>query len=160
MPQPIIDLTAIDLNQVLHGSEEIEAVNPHRPPMRMLDGIIHVKNAPNAAEAVAFKDIGHDEFWTAGHIPGRPLFPGVLMIEAAAQLASYVTVKFRSTNGKFLGFIGADDFKFRGQVVPGDRLIVLAKEVEFRPGRRFVSLSQGLVNGAVVFEGKITGMPI
>jgi 3-hydroxyacyl-[acyl-carrier-protein] dehydratase len=93
----------------------------------------------------------------AGHIPGRPLFPGVLMVEAAAQLASFVFLH-RMPHVKFLGFSGLNDVKFRGQVVPGDRLILLDKGVEFRP-RRIICEAQGLVNGTTVFEATIIGMP-
>ncbi len=158
-PSLVFDLSGIDLNRVLVDAAGIEAVNPHRPPFRMLDAIVYVDES--AGHGVAYKDVRSDEFWVSGHIPGRPIFPGVLMIEAAAQLASYLTMMYRMKSGdkRFLGFLAADGFKFRGQVVPGDRLYILNKEIEFRPGRKFVSLTQGLVNGSMVFEGQVTGMP-
>ena len=154
-PSTLFDISHIDMDQIQFSVEEIEAINPHRGHMRLLDGVIWAND--ELTEAVAFKDIRDDEFWVEGHIPGRPLFPGVLMVEAAAQLASFVTVK-RLEGVTFLGFTGADAAKFRGQVVPGDRLIVLAKEIDFRP-RRFICLAQGFVNGRLAFEVKITGMP-
>ena len=64
---------------------------------------------------VGFKDIRDDEFWVAGHIPGRPLFPGVLMIETAAQLASFYTKKFVGWKG-FVGFGAVENCRFRAQV--------------------------------------------
>jgi len=108
--------------------------------------------------AVAWRDVRDDEFWVPGHIPGRPLFPGVLMIEAAAQLASFMVLR-RLPDHDFLGFAGVDDVKFRGQVVPGDRLYVLMEQTEFRR-RRCICNTQGLVRGEIVFEATITGMPM
>ncbi|WP_200761729.1 3-hydroxyacyl-ACP dehydratase FabZ family protein [Poriferisphaera corsica] len=134
----------------------IESINPHRGCMRLLDGIIY-EDIPTG-ELIAFKDIGDDEFWVPGHIPGRPIFPGVLMIEAAAQLASYMCLQ-KLVDQDFMGFAGVDSVKFRGQVRPGDRLHILIKETEFRR-RRCVCKSQGLVDGNLVFEAIITGMPM
>lgn len=155
-PVLLYDISGIDLNHVQLGVEEIERVNPHRGAMRLIDGINYVSDDYN--RAIAYKDIRHDEFWVPGHIPGRPLFPGVLMVEAAAQVASYLTV-IRMPGLKFMGFVGIDDVKFRGQVVPGDRLYILGEGVECRP-RRSICKAQGLVNGTIVLEATITGMPI
>jgi 3-hydroxyacyl-[acyl-carrier-protein] dehydratase len=138
------------------GPEAIEAVNPHRGCMRLLDAIVHEQGDPT--QIIAYKDVRDDEFWVPGHIPGRPVFPGVLMIEAAAQLSSFVCLR-KLKGESFMGFVGVDGVKFRGQVKPGDRFVLLCQELELRP-RRSVSAVQGLVNGTLVFEGKITGMPI
>lgn len=155
-PALLFDISDIDCEKVQHDAQGIEAVNPHRGCMRLLDGIVHC--ADDYRRLVAFKDVRNDEFWCEGHIPGRPIFPGVLQLEAAAQLSSFSCLK-RLKPGQFMGFTGVDDVKFRGQVVPGDRLVILCQEIEFRP-RRMISLTQGLVNGNLVFEAKITGMPI
>jgi 3-hydroxyacyl-[acyl-carrier-protein] dehydratase len=156
VPSLLFDIAGIDLNQVRVGPAELERVNPHRGAMRLLDGIIHL--SPDLNEALAFKDVRPDEFWVPGHIPGRPIYPGVLIIESAAQLASYMTL-IRMQGQKFMGFAGVDGVKFRGQVVPGDRLLLLGKELEFRP-RRSICQAQGLVRGTLVFEATITGMPM
>lgn len=156
VPPLIFDISNIDLNHTEFDAAGIEKVNPHRGLMRLLDGIIHV--SPEKDEAVAYKNVHADEFWVPGHIPGRPILPGVLIIEASAQMASFVFLQ-RMPGTKFLGFAGVDDVKFRGQVVPGDRLILLGKLVEFRP-RRIICKSQALVNGTTVFEGTIIGMPM
>ncbi len=155
-PQLLFDITGIDLNRVAFDADEIERINPHRGAMRLIDGICWMSEDKN--RAVAFKDVRADEFWVPGHIPGRPLMPGVLMIEAAAQVASYLTV-LRLPGLKFMGFVGLDDVKFRGQVVPGDRLYIIGEGTECRP-RRSICKAQGLVNGNLVFEATITGMPI
>ncbi len=159
VPSLILDLADVDLDHVQYDTPAVERVNPHRGSMRMLDGVLHVSD--DLAEAVAFKDIRHDEFWVPGHIPNRPLFPGVLMIEAAAQLASFLT-KLRlgpADQDAFVGFVGAEGVKFRGQVKPGVRLLVLGKLIEFRR-RRSVCLGQGLVQGHLVFEVTVKGMLI
>jgi 3-hydroxyacyl-[acyl-carrier-protein] dehydratase len=156
VPQLLVDLSRFDLNRVQYGVDEIERTNPHRGDMRLLDGIVYADD--KFTEGVAYKDIRSDEFWTPVHIPGRPIFPGVLMIEAAAQLASFLALH-RMSGVKFLGFIGAENVKFRGQVVPGDRLYLCGVEVEFRP-RRFIFAAQGLVNGTLVFEATVSGMPM
>ena len=155
-PKLLFDLSQVDLNQIQYGVAEIEAINPHRGAMRMLDGIIWASE--DFTRGVAFKDVRPDEFWVPGHIPDRPLFPGVLMIEAAAQFASFSVLK-RLPKANFLGFVGLDAVKFRGQVAPGDRLIILGEEREFR-SRRNVCDCQGLVDGNLVFEGRVTGMPM
>ena len=156
-PQLLFDLSGIDLDHVDIDAGGIEAVNPHRGDMRMLDGIIWHDHAGQTGYTLAFKDIRDDEFWAPGHIPGRPLFPGVLMIEAAAQLASFMIIHYGGQSG-FIGFVGCDKVKFRGQVVPGDRLLLLGDPTEVKP-RRSICQLQAVVNGDLVFEAKITGMP-
>ena len=155
-PPLLVDLTKIDLGRVRMPVEEIRRYNPHRYEMEQLSGIIHLDT--EAGQIVAFKDVREDEFWVRGHIPGRPLLPGVLMIEAAAQMCS-LYYKIVQKDERFLGFGGVDGVKFRGQVAPGDRLILLGKAVEIR-SRRAVFDTQGMVGERLVFEARITGMPI
>jgi len=155
-PPLLVDLTKIDLGRIVIPIEAIREANPHRFEMEQLTGVIHFDAA--AGEIVAVKDVRPDEFWVRGHIPGRPLLPGVLMIEAAAQMCS-VYYKLVQKDPRFLGFGGVDGVKFRGQVVPGDRLILLGKAVEIR-NRRAVFDTQGVVGDRLVYEGRITGMPI
>lgn len=159
MPPPfLLDFDSIDLNQVVFDAEAIERVNPQRFEMRQLDGIIfHDKQR---CVCLGYKDVTENEFWVRGHIPGRPLMPGVLMIEAAAQLASfYISYLNEYPTGKFIGFGGVDEVKFRGTVTPGDRLYLVAQLLENRP-RRFICATQGIVNGQMVLQAKITGMPL
>lgn len=157
-PQLLFDLSALDLNKVLHGPEYIESYNPHRGCMRLLDAIVWEDFSSGNPRAVAYKDIRDDEFWVPGHIPGRPIFPGVLMIEAAAQFASYLTMRTLE-KVSFIGFAGVDKVKFRGQVTPGDRFYVLIDGINVKP-RRSICTAQGVVNGNLVFEAIITGMPM
>ena len=124
----------------------------------MLDGIIWQSEVGGFIRALAFHDVREDEFWVDGHIPGRPVFPGVLMIETAAQLASFLFIRRMNLEG-FVGFAGVNHVKFRGQVVPGDRFHMLCVEKDLRR-RRSICATQGLVNGQLVFEAEVTGMPM
>ena len=153
-PTLLFDLSSFDLSRDVYDAAGIEAINPHRGAMRLIDGILY--ESDDHIDYVAYKNIGDDEFWVPGHIPGRPIFPGVLMIEAAAQISSFITLK-KLGEPAFMGFAGVDDVKFRGQVKPGDRLIVLAHEVENRR-RRSICQTQGVVDGNLVFEATIRGM--
>ena len=155
-PSLLFDISGIDLSKDLYDTAASEDINPHRGAMRLLDGIVY--ECPEKKDYVAYRDIGADEFWVEGHIPGRPIFPGVLMIEAAAQLSSFITLK-KMTGEAFMGFAGVDGVKFRGQVKPGDRLVILIRETEHRR-RRCTCLAQGLVDGNLVFEATIKGMPM
>ena len=155
-PPLLVDLSKIDLARVVVPLSGIRECNPHRFEMEMLSGILHIDTA--AGEIVAYKDVRADEFWVRGHIPGRPLMPGVLMIEAAAQMSSFY-YKYVQKDPRFLGFGGVDGVKFRGQVVPGDRLLLVGKVVEIR-NRRAVFDTQGVVGDRLAFEARITGMPI
>jgi len=155
-PTLLFDIDGLDLDSVLHDQAAIDQVNPHRGAMRQLDGVLWENEA--LTRAVAYRDVRDDEFWVAGHIPGRPLFPGVLMIEAGAQLASFICLR-KMPDQQFMGFAGVDEVKFRGQVVPGDRLHMLLNETELRR-RRSVCQIQGLVRGEIVVEGTVTGMPM
>ncbi len=157
MPQEIlIDLNTLDLNKPIVDMEAIRAVIPHRYEMEQLSGII--KFDPEQKIIVGYKNVSNDEFWVRGHIPGRPLMPGVLMLEAAAQLCTYYYKKTTHDN-RFLGFGGVDKVKFRGKVVPGDKLILIAKNNELRL-RRATFDTQGIVNGRLVFEGVVIGMVV
>lgn len=157
MPQDIlIDLTTLDLNNPVIDIEAIRSVIPHRYEMEQISGIL--KFDPEKGIIIGYKDISNDEFWVRGHIPGRPLMPGVLMLEAAAQLCTYYYKK-TTHDDRFLGFGGIDKVKFRGKVVPGDKLILIAKNKELR-ARRAIFDTQGVVDGKLVFEGVIIGMVV
>jgi 3-hydroxyacyl-[acyl-carrier-protein] dehydratase len=152
--EPLFDISSLDLAGVRASAEEVGRVNPQCGHMRQLDHVIWADDTLDNVLGVKF--VRHDEFWVPGHIPGRPLFPGVLMIEAAAQTSSWLQRTKYSDLG-FLGFTRCEDTAFRGQVVPGDTLYLLAHELT-SSRKRFICLAQGIVNGKIVFESKITGM--
>jgi 3-hydroxyacyl-[acyl-carrier-protein] dehydratase len=155
-PALLFDISGVDLGKVLYDQEEIRKFNPQRHEFEMLEAVNWVD--ASTGRIVGYKDIRDSEFWVRGHVPGRPLFPGVLQIELAAQLSSFYTGKVMGWMG-FLGFGGVDEVRFRGQVVPGNRLYVLA-ELQWARHRRVQCKCQGVVNGSLVFEGTITGVQL
>ena len=155
-PQLLFDITAIDLNRILFDQEAIRTANPQRGDMEHLNGIVHA--APEHGQIIGYKDVKPDEFWVSGHIPGRPLLPGVLMIEAGAQLASFYTRKYIGWKG-FIGFGGAEGIRFRQPVAPGCRMYILGLKTSERH-HRITCKVQGLVNGSLVFEASIIGTEV
>jgi 3-hydroxyacyl-[acyl-carrier-protein] dehydratase len=151
--QLLFDIAAIDLNHLLFDQEGVRQVNPQRGAMEMLNGIIHA-DAENH-RILGFKDIRSDEFWVAGHIPGRPLFPGVLMIECAAQLASFYAKKYVGWTG-FMGFGGVEQCRFRMQVTPPCRMYILGERLWQRKNV-ICCKHQGVVDGNLAFEATIIG---
>ncbi|MCE9618513.1 MAG: beta-hydroxyacyl-ACP dehydratase [Planctomycetes bacterium] len=152
----IIDLNTVDLNAVALGGKDIDKLLPQTGPMRQLDHLIWKDEEITCG--VGVKKIRQDEFWVPYHIPGRPLMPGVMMIEAAAQLCSVLQTLAIPDIG-FLGFTRCDNTSFRGQVVPGDSFYLLSRLIQ-RNKRRFVCTVQGVVEGKLVFESSITGMKL
>lgn len=153
----IVEPGAIDLAKALFGKGEINRYNPQRYEFEQLDGILILDFDKKIA--VGYKLQKADEFWVKGHIPGRPLMPGVLMTEMGAQLCSFYYHKCPDVQaeGKFFGFGGLDKVKFRGAVVPGDTLIMAVRNID-RRSRMAVFESQGFVNNKLVYEGLITGV--
>lgn len=153
-PALLFDISQIDLDRVMYGPDEIRKFNLQRHEFEMLEAVSHVDEQRECL--AGYKDVRETEFWARGHIPGRPIFPGVLQIELAAQLSGFFTGKVMKWEG-FLGFAGVDEVRFRGQVLPGDRLYILSQKIGVRHGR-VTSKTQGLVKGQLVFEATITGV--
>lgn len=157
MPPPVIlDPATLDLTRLIADRAAIERVNPQRGEFELIDGIVYCDEETRIF--AGYHDVRSDAWWTRGHIPGRPLFPGVLMIEAAAQLAGYL-YKSMFPEIKFIGFAGVDKVKFRGTVEPPCRLVLIGRSTQLK-ARRTISQVQGFVGSTMVFEGEITGMPV
>lgn len=125
-----------------------DAVLPHRPPFLFVDEIIAMTDG-NAATGV-WKLTG-DEWFFAGHFPGRPTLPGVLMCEAIAQVGAYVVLSNPDMKGKLPLFGGLDGARFRRQVGPGDELTleVTLGRMSSRAGK---GSGRALLNGEVACE--------
>jgi 3-hydroxyacyl-[acyl-carrier-protein] dehydratase len=150
-PAFLFDLSAIDLDATLFDIDAIREHNPQRGDMEHLDAIVH----QDGPRIVGRKYIRDDEFWIPGHIPGRPLMPGVIMLEAAAQVSSFHTATYVGWDG-FIGFGGLEDVKFRTAVEPGQTLYILCELTDQRH-RRVKAKCQGLVEGRIAFEATIIG---
>jgi 3-hydroxyacyl-[acyl-carrier-protein] dehydratase len=152
----LFDLDQYDLTQVVLTREQVYAVLPQRHEFMLLDGVILLDT--RAERIIAYADVCRDAWWARGHIPARALLPGVLMIEMAAQAATYYTRALVGHAG-FLAFTALDNCKFRGTVEPPCRLYLLGMGIDIRP-RRSICAFQGLVDGKMVFEAQLTGIPI
>jgi 3-hydroxyacyl-[acyl-carrier-protein] dehydratase len=154
--RPIFDLAGIDLTARLHGRDKIATMNPHRGDMALLDWIIWL--SPDIKQGVGLKHTRDTEFWVPGHFPAKPMFPGVLMIEAGAQLACYM-YNSRIPGPKVVAFVRIEDASFRASVQPGDDLLLLCSEVKFSR-RRFISHIQGMVGDKMAFDARISGVSL
>jgi 3-hydroxyacyl-[acyl-carrier-protein] dehydratase len=152
--EPLIDISTIDLSAVAISAEGVGEINPQAGDMRQLNHVAYIRNDNQLA--VGIKEVKEDEFWVAGHIPGRPIYPGVLMIEAAAQISS-ILYHLNAEVNQFMGFTRCDNCSFRGQVLPNSTLVLVSIIRKFQR-RRFVCDAQGFVDGQFVFEAQITGM--
>ena len=155
-PTLLYDLDQVDQAQVLYDRKQIYARLPHRFEFEQLDAIIHVDRV--AEVAVAIREVRSDEWWVRGHVPGNPILPGVLMLETAAHLAAFMTKYIYDYQG-FVAFGGVNNCKFRGAVNPPARMIMICHQTENK-SRRIAADCQGLVDGQLVFEANITGLPI
>jgi 3-hydroxyacyl-[acyl-carrier-protein] dehydratase len=156
-PSPLVDPATIDTSRVLVDREGIRRCNPQRFEMEQLSAIVLLDLDQKLA--IGYKDVNPDEFWVRGHMPDYPLMPGVLMCEAAAQLSSFFCHKVRVHSEGFIAFGGMEDVRFRGQVRPGDRLVLVAKAIRLH--RRHTMFDcQGFVGTNMVFHGKFIGVPI
>lgn len=137
------------------SQREIYDLLPHRHEFQVLDGVCSYDLG--AQTIVTFANITSQDWWVKAHVEGRPLLPGVLMLEMAAQ-SSAVLAKIAG-NQEFLGFGGVENCKFRDTVVPPARLYLICVGVDYR-SRRIVSNTQGVRDGKLVFEAQITGLTI
>ena len=155
MPPPrLFDLDAIDTSRVESTREAIYAIMPQRHEFMLLDGVCHLD--ADARRIVVVKDIRSDDWWAKAHVPDRPIFPGVLLIECAAQMVAYFNQVVQG-NDRFVGFAGVDQVKFRDPVIPPCRLVILGQVTTLKT-RRVVCPCQAFVGDKLVFEGTITGM--
>ena len=137
----------MDIMQV----NEIMKRIPHRYPFLLVDRVLELEPGKRG---VGIKNVTVNEPFFQGHFPGIPIMPGVLMIEAMAQLGAVVVLGMPENQGKLALFAGIDNVRFRHQVVPGDQLRI---EVEITRLRGTIGKGQGkaFVEGEVAAEGEI-----
>jgi 3-hydroxyacyl-[acyl-carrier-protein] dehydratase len=108
------------------GREQIEEILPHREPFLLLDEVLEL--VPGS-HVVARKTVREDEWYLAGHFPGRPVMPGVLIVEAMAQAGAVAVLIEEQNRGKIAFFAGIDDCRFKRVVSPGD-VLTLTCEID------------------------------
>ena len=99
---------------------EIEAILPHREPFLLIDEVLELEPGERV---VAKKTVREDEWYLAGHFPGRPVMPGVLIVEGMAQTGAVAVLSQEENRGRLALFAGIDDVRFKRIVEPGDELV-------------------------------------
>ncbi len=156
--QPLLDFDALDLSKPVAPLEEIRARCKQRGRLALIDAVVHVDIEGRLV--VGYKDLKADDWWAEDHIPGRPIFPGVLMIEGAAQLCTFDYVGRTGEDAAgFVGFGGVDRARFRGQALPGQRLYWAVRAERLRK-TMFTYTAQGFVDHALIFESQILGVVV
>ena len=155
--QLILEFSEYDLDTVVADIEDIRRCNLQRYEMEQLTAICYEDLEKNIC--VGYKDLAPDEFWARGHMPGMPLMPGVIMCEAAAQLASYYSQQHKLMEG-IIGFGGLEEVRFRGIVRPGDRFVIVIRLLKLRRSVLITCEFQCFVNQGLVCEGIIKGVSL
>jgi 3-hydroxyacyl-[acyl-carrier-protein] dehydratase len=128
---------------------------PHRYPMLLVDRIVDI-DGDNSATGI--KNVTFNEPHFQGHFPGQPVMPGVLIIEAMAQVAGAISLKAaNSDKPSLVYFLTIDGAKFRKPVVPGDRLEIKVRKLK-RRGNIVRFACEAFVEGALAAEAEIAAM--
>jgi UDP-3-O-[3-hydroxymyristoyl] N-acetylglucosamine deacetylase/3-hydroxyacyl-[acyl-carrier-protein] dehydratase len=133
--------------------EQIMKLLPHRPPFLMVDRVLKIEGN----KIVGVKNVTMNEAYFQGHFPGHPIMPGVLQLEAMAQIAGILLLQQIEFANQLAYFMSAEDVKWRKPVVPGDTLII---EVEMTKVRGKIGKAKGVckVGGEIVSEAGVTFM--
>jgi len=133
-------------------TEAILRILPHRPPFLLVD---RIRELEPGVRAVGIKCVGANEPYLAGHFPDRPIMPGVLILEAMAQVGGVALLSLPEFRGRLALFGGLDRVRFRRPVVPGDTL-VLQVEIVRRIGRVGKGHGRALVDGELAAEADLS----
>jgi 3-hydroxyacyl-[acyl-carrier-protein] dehydratase len=144
--------TATKVVQAVMGVEDIQKLLPHRYPFALVDRVIEYEPGKRA---VGIKNVTFNEPHFQGHFPGKPIMPGVLIVEAMAQVAGVVLTQIPDVDGNLFLFAGIDKVRFRRPVVPGDQLIMTVDILSLKR-RRFAKVqAKAEVDGKRACEGEL-----
>jgi 3-hydroxyacyl-[acyl-carrier-protein] dehydratase len=132
--------------------EQIEEILPHRDPFLFLDEVMVLEPG---ARVVARKQVREDEWFLTGHFPGRPIVPGVIIVEAMAQAGAVAVLADEANRGKLALFAGINDVRFKRMVLPGDEL-ELTCELERMRGPVGRGKATATVDGELAARGMLT----
>lgn len=134
--------------------KEIQTLLPHRYPFLLVDRIIELSPGE---KAIGIKNVTVNEEFFQGHFPGHPIMPGVLMVEAMAQVAGILAFKSGDIQGKSVYFMSIEKVKFRRPVVPGDQLRMEIKILQQR-GNVWKFSGHAFVEDKIASEAEFTAM--
>lgn len=136
----------------VYTTKEIMDIIPHRSPFLLIDTI---EELDPGQRAVGKKCVSFNEPYFAGHFPGNPVMPGVLIIEAMAQVGAVAMLGMDEWKGKTAYFVGIDKAKFKNKVLPGDVLMIETKIVKVK-GPIGMGEATASVNGKLCAKAELT----
>ena len=136
------------------GIKEIQEIFPHRHPFLLIDCIEEIRPGEGAT---GYKSVTYNEPFFAGHFPQEPVMPGVLIVEALAQVGAVAILSEEENRGKVAYFGGINSAKFRKKVVPGDRLKLECQIIK-RKGPVGIGSATASVDGKVAVSAELTFM--
>ena len=131
---------------------DIQKILPHRYPFLLVDRIIEIEEGKRA---VGIKNVTINELFFQGHFPGNPIMPGVLIVEAMAQVGAVAILSMEEHKGKLAVFTGIEKMKFRKQVIPGDTLIMESELIVIKHGIGKAKVS-AKVDGKIAAAGELS----
>lgn len=136
------------------GIKEIEAILPHRHPFLLVD---YIEELEPGVRAVGYKCVTFHEDFFQGHFPQEPVMPGVLTIEALAQTGAVAILSLEENKGKTAYFGGINKCRFRGKIVPGDKVRLETKIIKIK-GPVGIGEAMATVDGKTVVKAELTFM--